>query len=274
MCSRLIRLIVCLSLLIANTEARAQIAVLVEDAISRGVPLYNSGNYVACAEIYRLCLRSIQLLSTEEYPKTVVERAMAAAIEEPSDKAAWTLRYALDEVYLNTAEGSEMNKSMLRLDMNGSRDWYVVNDNVMGGISRGSIEVNPDGIATFSGRLSLANNGGFSSVRTEVSKGGLTGADGLEIKIKGDGRKYSILLGTDEMRGSWQASFVADRDWNIVKIPFENFRLSVRGWSPPSAPSVPRSRISTIGIIIGDKNERPFMLQVDSIVGYVRDTSL
>ena len=45
-------------------------------------------------------------------------------------------------------------------------------------------------------------------------------------------------------------------------------------WSPPSAPSVPKSRISTIGIIIGDKDERPFMLQVDSIVGYVRDTSL
>ena len=76
MCSRLIRLIVCLSLLIANTDARAQIAELVEDAISRGVPLYNSGNYVACAEIYRLCLRSIQLLSTEEdldYSKAVTQ---------------------------------------------------------------------------------------------------------------------------------------------------------------------------------------------------------
>jgi monofunctional biosynthetic peptidoglycan transglycosylase len=214
------------------------------------------------------------LLSAEGYPETVVERALAIADEEPSDKAAWTLRYAMDEVYLNSLEGSDMNKSMFRLDMSQSQSWYAVNDNVMGGISRGFLKLSPDGIGIFSGQLSLANNGGFSSVRTEISKGGLTGADGLEIKIKGDDRKYSILLGTDEMRGSWQASFVAGKEWNIVRIPFEKFRLSVRGWSPPSAPLVPKSRISTIGIIIGDKDERPFKLQIDSITGYVRDTAL
>ena len=52
---------------------RAEVRLLVEDAISRGVPLYNSGQYIACAEIYRLCLRSLQLLSTEDLPRTTIE---------------------------------------------------------------------------------------------------------------------------------------------------------------------------------------------------------
>ena len=270
----LIGLITSLSVFFVVTESKGQIALLVEDAISRGVPLYNNGDYVACVEVYRLCLRSLQLLSSEEYPEITVERALVLAAKEPSQKAAWTLRYALDEVYLNSVEGSSMNESMLQLDMNGSRRWYSLNDNVMGGISRGDLKLTPDGTGIFSGQLSLASNGGFSSVRTGVSKGGLTKADGIKIKVKGDRRKYSVMLGTDEMRGSWQASFIAGKDWSIVRIPFEKFSLSVRGWNPQSAPSVPRSRVSTVGIIIGDKDERPFMLQIDSISGYVNDTKL
>ena len=270
----LISLITSLSVFLVVTESKGQVALLVEDAISRGVPLYNNGDYVACVEVYRLCLRSLQLLSSERYSESTVERALALAAKEPSQKAAWTLRYALDEIYLNSVEGSTMNESMLQLDMNGSRRWYSLNDNVMGGISRGDLKLTPDGIGIFSGELSLANNGGFSSVRTGISKGGLTEADGIKIKVKGDRRKYSVILGTDEIRGSWQASFVAGKDWGIVRLPFEKFSLSIRGWNPPSAPSVPRSRISTIGIIIGDKDERPFMLQIDSISGYVNDTKL
>jgi len=270
----LIGLITSLSVFFVVTESKGQIALLVEDAISRGVPLYNNGDYVACVEVYRLCLRSLQLLSSEEYPESTVERALVLAAKEPSQKAAWTLRYALDEVYLNSVEGSTMNESMLQLDMNGSRRWYSLNDNVMGGVSRGDLKLTSDGIGIFSGQLSLANNGGFSSVRTGVSKGGLTEADGIKIKVKGDRRQYSVMLGTDEMRGFWQASFVAGKDWDIVRIPFEKFSLSIRGWNPPSAPSVPRSRVSNIGIIIGDKDERPFMLQIDSISGYVNDTKL
>ena len=76
------------------------------------------------------------------------------------------------------------------------------------------------------------------------------------------------------MRGSWQASFIAEKEWAVIRVPFEKFLLSVRGWNPPTAPPVPRSRVSEVGIIIGDKDESPFMLQIDSISGYTDDTSL
>ena len=51
-----------------------------------------------------------------------------------------------------------------------SLGWRVVDDGVMGGRSKGNIKVSDDGILTFSGKLSLENNGGFSSLRTEKLK--------------------------------------------------------------------------------------------------------
>jgi len=74
-----------------------------------------------------------------------------------------------------------------------SLGWRVVNDGVMGGLSKGQIKVSKDGILTFSGNLSLENNGGFSSMRTEKLEMDLSQAEGLVTRVKGYGR-------TDQMR--------------------------------------------------------------------------
>ncbi len=44
-------------------------------------------------------------------------------------------------------------------------EWMVVNDNVMGGISRSRVIINPDGYMSFNGNVSLDYGGGFASVR-------------------------------------------------------------------------------------------------------------
>ena len=55
--------------------------------------------------------------------------------------------------------------------------WMVVNDGVMGGVSRSTIRRGDDvGTAVFEGTLSLENNGGFASVRTPIEPGVLEGA--------------------------------------------------------------------------------------------------
>ena len=46
-------------------------------------------------------------------------------------------------------------------------DWYSLNDGVMGGISRGIMKSDGD-VFRYYGQLSLENNGGFSTVRTNV----------------------------------------------------------------------------------------------------------
>lgn len=59
-----------------------------------------------------------------------------------------------------------------------SLGWRVVDDGVMGGLSKGKVQISKEGIMTFSGKLSLENNGGFSSLRTGDLKLDLTGAEG------------------------------------------------------------------------------------------------
>jgi hypothetical protein len=43
--------------------------------------------------------------------------------------------------------------------------WMIEDDGVMGGLSKGRFQLNNEGHATFSGNVSLENNGGFSSVQ-------------------------------------------------------------------------------------------------------------
>jgi hypothetical protein len=51
-------------------------------------------------------------------------------------------------------------------DKNSSiKNWVIVDDVVMGGKSSGEFTLNKDGVAEFKGKVSLENNGGFSSVR-------------------------------------------------------------------------------------------------------------
>ena len=47
-------------------------------------------------------------------------------------------------------------------------NWYVVVDGVMGGESTGNFEIDEGGYGLFEGEISLANNGGFSSIRYDL----------------------------------------------------------------------------------------------------------
>ena len=60
-------------------------------------------------------------------------------------------------------------------------DWFVVNDDVMGGVSSSTMQVTQEGTGVFAGRLSLANNGGFASVRTAMAPNDLADFAGLVL---------------------------------------------------------------------------------------------
>ena len=153
-----------------------------------------------------------------------------------------------------------------------SLGWRVVDDGVMGGRSKGSIKVSDDGILTFSGKLSLENNGGFSSLRTERLKMNLAEADGLVARVKGDGRTYQMRFNTEARFRGMEVSFKADfktkkDEWIEVKVPFEQFKGSFRGMSLSKEKFDP-GKISRVGLLLGDKKQGPFELQVDWIRAY------
>lgn len=153
-----------------------------------------------------------------------------------------------------------------------SLNWRIVDDGVMGGLSKGKVQISKDGIMTFNGKLSLENNGGFSSLRTGDVKLDLSGAEGLVARVKGDGRTFQMRFSTDARYRGMEVSFSADfqtkkDEWTEVKVPFRNFSGSFRGMSLRNEKFDP-AKIRRVGLLLGDKKAGPFELQVDWIRTY------
>jgi len=157
-------------------------------------------------------------------------------------------------------------------------DWRIVDDGVMGGLSSGKCEIGKDGMLRFFGTLSLENNGGFSSLRTGNVNMDLSGADGVVLRVKGDGRTYQLRFSTDaEHRGrevSFQAGFQTTKgEWTEAKVPFTRFTGSWRGIGLPDKAFDP-ARIRRLGLQLADKKAGPFELRVDWIRIYKGDADV
>lgn len=167
---------------------------------------------------------------------------------------------------------SALGQSITEFDGKDGMEWQVVNDGVMGGLSEGKLTQSAAGTMIFSGMLSLENNGGFSTFRSGDLKLDLSGDLGLLLRVKGDGRTYQARLATDALFRGMEVSFAADfatqkGEWIEVKVPFASFKGSFRGLDLPKEKLEP-AKVRRISILLGDKKQGPFELEIDSIQTY------
>ena len=145
--------------------------------------------------------------------------------------------------------------------------WIVVNDNVMGGRSKGGFDFKNEKLI-FSGSTNT-NGGGFSSIRTIPIDFYFKDKTGLHIRYKGDGRTYKLGVRMEGKSVSYRTNFTTGNGWQEAKIPFDNMDVSWRG-RPLSKAEHPlqKSKIRSIEFMIYDKQDGPFKLQVDWIKSY------
>ena len=74
----------------------------------------------------------------------------------------------------------------------GIKNWNIVNDNVMGGISNSDLYITKENNLMFYGNVSLKNNGGFASSRLRFNKGKLKDVKAFQLRVKGDGKIYKF----------------------------------------------------------------------------------
>ena len=74
------------------------------------------------------------------------------------------------------------------------REWLIVNDGVMGGISKSSLVLTNAGHGRFSGHVSMANNGGFASIQLNKTIKLAEEKKFIVLRIKGDGKRYEFRL--------------------------------------------------------------------------------
>ncbi|MEM6692363.1 MAG: CIA30 family protein [Planctomycetota bacterium] len=163
---------------------------------------------------------------------------------------------------------TESIRSLFEFDAsNDASSWNLVNDGVMGGRSSSQASVTGSGVMRFQGFLSLANNGGFASVRSSPRLLGLASGDEIVLRVKGDGRKYTFNLYTPERRTafSYQLDFQTIKDqWQEVRLPVNQFVAHSFG-RPISNLRLNASRVQSLGILLGDKRQGNFAIEVDWI---------
>ncbi|MCU0622777.1 MAG: CIA30 family protein [Gemmatimonadaceae bacterium] len=149
-----------------------------------------------------------------------------------------------------------------------SAAWSVVNDGVMGGRSQGFV-AGGTGTLRFTGTL-VTRGGGFTSMRAprEID---LTGAVGVELRVRGSGRPFEVEIDDGwrayGRRVSRRAPFATTPEWAIVRVPFRVLRSTIFG-QEVAAPAIDLARIRGIGVFLADGRDGPFALEIDYIRAY------
>ena len=179
--------------------------------------------------------------------------------------------------------GKELNKednqdlteiSIIDFSNTSAANWQIVNDSVMGGISRSTLELNDGGFAVFSGTVSLENNGGFASVRNQArDPADLSDFEGLSVRVLGDGKTYCLRVKTVKngrvTRYSYEARFdTSPGEWQTHKLPYSDFKPVFRGESVSGNPELNTDAVIELGFMIQDGQEGLFRLGISNISVY------
>jgi hypothetical protein len=136
--------------------------------------------------------------------------------------------------------------------------WTYVSDQVMGGKSEGGARIESvDGqpVLRLTGDVSTANRGGFIQSRITLQNPPPQNAQGVALRVRGNGEGYFVHLRTAGTVLPWQyyqAPFTTTADWTEVQIPFSTFAPSgalLRGAIKPDS-------IRSLGIVAYGRDHR------------------
>ncbi len=154
-------------------------------------------------------------------------------------------------------------------DFNKTRDtsnWNIVDDVVMGGRSSGTFHLNKEGNGVFEGRVSLENNGGFSSLRYRFKKMNTKQYSKIILKVKGDGKTYQFRVKSKSSDYySYITYFNTTKDWETIELSLSDMYPAFRG-RKLNISNYDDEGIEEIAFLIGNKKAEAFKLEIDSIV--------
>ncbi|MFL2807528.1 MAG: CIA30 family protein [bacterium] len=156
-------------------------------------------------------------------------------------------------------------------DINDSGRWMVVNDGVMGGVSRSTVNLHNDGYLIFAGNVSTDYGGGFASIRTDYKNWGIGKHEGLILRVKGDGKTYQFRcrLGNNMNQIAYRHYFQTNNDeWQEIILPFKEFLPTYRGRVLNNFAVLDPNQIKHLGVMISDKQVGDFKLEIDWIGVY------
>jgi len=144
-------------------------------------------------------------------------------------------------------------------------NWFIVNDDVMGGKSTSTFKLNNESHGVFKGEISLKNNGGFSSVRYRFKSKILNEQTKVVISLRGDGKVYQFRIkSTINTYFSYIYNFETNNEWQVIEIPLKDMYPSFRG-RRLNRSNFSSDKIEEIAFLVGNKKEEKFKLLIDKI---------
>jgi NADH dehydrogenase [ubiquinone] 1 alpha subcomplex assembly factor 1 len=170
---------------------------------------------------------------------------------------------------MSSVDNELMPRELFRFDTASSvADFSPIDDRVMGGRSESRLRHDPAGHAVFEGIVSLADGGGFASVRSRPLALGDAQAVTCRIEVLGDGKRYKLTLRTDDrFEGvTYQAKFEpAPGQWTVLRLPLASFVATWRGRPVEDVSAVAPGSLRQLGLSIGDRQAGRFALALRSI---------
>ncbi len=144
-------------------------------------------------------------------------------------------------------------------------EWRIVNDGVMGGVSKSSLILNDLGNGQFMGHVSLANNGGFASIQLNKTIQLADDKKFILLRVKGDGKSYEFRLKSQISQSeSYVHQFTTTGEWEIIKLPISEFYPQFFG-RKLNKPNFNFKSIEQLSFLIANKQEEDFKLLIDWI---------
>ncbi len=175
------------------------------------------------------------------------------------------IKYVLILLALSLPTKSKMDKIYTFSTQTNLKEWRIVNDGVMGGISKSSLVLTDAGHGQFSGHVSLANNGGFASIQLNTAIKLAEEKKYIVLRIKGDGKRYEFRLKGDISQSeSYVHQFTTSGEWENLKLAISEFYPQFRG-RKLNIPNFNFKNIEQLSFLIANKQEEDFELLIDWI---------
>lgn len=175
------------------------------------------------------------------------------------------MKYLIILLVLGLSNRSNMKEIYNFSTQSNLKEWRIVNDGVMGGISQSSLVLTEAGHGQFSGHVSLANNGGFASIQLNTAIELAEEKKFVVLRVKGDGKNYEFRLkGSFRQSESYVHQFSTSGEW-------ENITLEIRGFYPQyrgrkmNMPNFNFASIAQLSFLVANKQDEDFELLIDSI---------
>lgn len=174
-------------------------------------------------------------------------------------------KYAIVLLILSLCSNSIMKKIYTFSTQTNLKQWRIVNDDVMGGISRSFLGLTDAVQGQFSGKVSLANSGGFASIQLNKTIKLTEEKKFIILRVKGDAKRYEFRMkGNISQYESYVHQFTTSGEWENIKLEISEFYPQLRG-RKLNIPNFNFESIEQLSFLIANKKDEDFKLLIDWI---------